>query len=241
MEDTLIRIENLSFKYEQEYILQNVNLEIKRGEFVVIIGPRGEGKSTFLKILAGLIIFNEGNIFYDGFNLRNAGKKDLMKFHRRTAFVFQDSALLSNMNIFDNAALPLRYNELYKEDDIQRMVVEKLEYVGLQDSINKLPAFISTGQAKLAALVRAILVNPETIFYDEPVANLDRPSQQLIVKIIKETRENNVTSVVITHQCKEFESLIDKVIVLKDRSVYKVGSLKEIKECNDKFINSMIE
>ncbi len=241
MEKSLIKVKNLNFKYQTEYILQNVSLEIYPGEFVVIIGPRGEGKSTFLKILAGLIRFNEGDVFYDGLNLLNVNKPDLISFHRKTSFVFQDSALISNITIFDNMALPLRYNETYPEDEIQKKVVESLEHVGLQDSLSKLPAFISMGQRKLAALVRAILVNPETIFYDEPLANLDKPSERLVTKVIKETMKDNMTSVVITHQFKEFEALVDKIIVLKDRTVYKVGSLNEIKNSKDKFINSLLE
>ncbi len=241
MKDTIIKIENLNFKYKQEYILRDIDLEIEKGEFTVIIGPRGEGKSTFLKLMAGLVDFEEGNIFYDGVNLRTALKNDLMNIHRRTAFVFQDSALISNMKLFDNIALPLRYNEIYPEEEIQQLVVEKLECVGLQNRLSTLPAFISTGQQKLAALMRAIIVNPETIFYDEPVANLDKPSQRLILKIMEETLKNNVTSIVITHEFQEFEKLIDKVIVLKDRTVYKVDSFKNIKKSKNEFINSLIE
>ena len=241
MNNTIIKIENLNFRYKQENILQNINLEIKKGEFTVIIGARGEGKSTFLKLMAGLINFEEGTILYDGINIGTAQKEELMKIHCRTSFVFQDSALISNMKLFDNIALPLRYNEMYPEEEIQRLVVEKLEYVGLQNRLSTLPAFISTGQAKLAAMVRAIVVNPETIFYDEPVANLDRPSQHLMIKVMKETLKNNVTSIIITHEFKEFEELIDKVIVLKDRTIYKVDTLKNIKKSKDEFIKSLIE
>jgi len=241
MAKPIIKIEHLCFRYKHENILQDINLEIYPGEFIVIIGPRGEGKSTFLKLMAGLINFEEGNIFYDGVNLRTAVKKEMMQIHRRTSFVFQDSALISNMKLIDNIALPLRYNEIYDEEKIQKIALEKLHDVGLHNRISTLPAFLSTGQKKLAALVRAMVVNPETIFYDEPVANLDRPSQHQIIQIMKDTIKNKVTSIVITHEFQEFTDMIDKVIVLKDRTVYKVDTINNIMKSNDSFIKSLIK
>ncbi|MBU1076783.1 MAG: ATP-binding cassette domain-containing protein [Spirochaetes bacterium] len=241
MKEPLIKVENFNFKYRNADILRDINLEINRGEFVVIIGPRGEGKSTFLKTLAGLISIEEGNMFYGDINLLTAQKKEIMSIQRKTAFVFQDSALISNMKVFDNIALPLRYNEIYPEEEINKIVQEKLEYVNLQNIGSILPAFISTGQRRLIALLRAIVVNPETIFYDEPFIGLDRPSQQIAVKIIQDTIKKKVTSVFVSHEWKCIEKFIDKIVVLRNRTIYKVGTLQQIKNSNDEFINSLIE
>ncbi len=240
MNNIIIKTDNLYFKYINEYILHDINLIINQNEFVAIIGPRGEGKSTLLKILAGLFIVNEGEIYYRGLALRRISKIDLMEIHRKTAFVFQDAALINNIKIFDNLALPLRYNELYSEEEIKRIVTELLESVNLTNVQNLLPAFISLGQRRIIALLRAQIMQPETIFYDEPLANLDRPSRNLIRKIISETLKKNVTSIIVTHEFKEFESCITKVIVLKDRTIYKIGSLDDIYKSSDPYIQGLI-
>lgn len=240
MENVLIKAENLSFKYLSESILHNINLSINRKEFMAIIGPRGEGKSTLLKLLAGLFLIEEGHIYYDGLDLRKIPKEDLMEIHRKTAYVFQDAALISNMKIFDNLALPLRYHEIYPEEEIQRIVNELLESVDLMNVKNLLPAYISMGQRRIIALLRALIMQPETIFYDEPLANLDRPSRNLIKRIISETLKRNVTSILITHEFKDFESLITKVVVLKKGTIYKIDSLDMIMKSNDPYIQGLI-
>lgn len=241
MKNPIIKINNLNFRYGIEYILKDINLTIDRGEFIVVVGARGAGKSTFLKLLSGLISITEGDVIYNSINLRTASKQEMIDIHRRTSFVFQDSALISNMKIFDNIALPLRYNEIYPEEEIQEIVLKKLEYVGLVNTRSILPAFISTGQRKLIALVRAVVVNPETVFYDEPISTLDRPSRKTAKKIFQDMRKENVTSIVVTSEIKEFASFIDHIVVLKDKTVYKVGTLDEIKNSKDEYINSLIE
>lgn len=220
----IIKIENLNFKYpdDEEYILKDISLEIYKGEFVIIIGPRGEGKSTFLKIIAGLILPEEGNVYYDGINLRSITKKELIKIHRRTGFVFQDSALISNMNVFDNIALPLRYHEIMAEEEIKIEVEKMIELINMENDKFHLPAFISMGQRKMVSLVRAIITNPETVFYDEPIANLDKDSRETIVKIMKQTKEKGVTSVVVTHEIEEFSFCIDRIIEFKNRTVFDI-------------------
>ncbi len=221
---TIIKVENLNFRYPEDtnYILKDVSLKIYQGEFVIIIGPRGEGKSTFLKIISGLILPEEGNVFYDGINLRGISKKDLMKIHKCTGFVFQDSALISNMNIFDNIELPLRYHEIMPEGEIQKEVEKMIKLINMENDKFHLPAFISMGQQKMVSLVRALITNPETVFYDEPIANLDKDSREIIVKIMKQTKEKGVTSVVVTHEIEEFSSCVDRIIEFRNRTVYDI-------------------
>ncbi len=221
---TIIKVENLNFKYpdDEEYILKDVSLEIYDGEFVIIIGPRGEGKSTFLKVIAGLILPEEGNVYYDGINLRGIAKKELIKIHRRTGFVFQDSALISNMNVFDNIALPLRYREIMPEEEIKKEVEKMIELINMENDKFHLPAFISMGQRKMVSLVRALITNPEAVFYDEPIANLDKDSREIIVKIMKQTKEKGVTSVVVTHEIEKFSSCVDRIIEFKNRTVFDI-------------------
>ncbi len=240
MEKEIIKVRNLNFKYQNEFILRNINFEVTEGETVVIVGPRGEGKSTLLKILGGLIEFNMGDVIYNNLNLRNAAKEDLLKFHKITSFVFQDAALISNIKIFDNVALPIRYHKLMNEKEIESVVNELLSFVGLQNVKNLLPAYISMGQRKLISLIRAIPTNPRTIFYDEPIANLDVSAQEKIIKIIHDEKTKGVSSIIITHEFKPFRNLVDKIIVLKERSIYKIGPLEYIMTLNDPFINELI-
>lgn len=240
MENPLITVENLNYRYQDEYILKNIGFTIDKNEFVVIVGPRGEGKSTLLKLLAGLFLPEEGDVFYSGVNLRRIPKKELMDIHRRTAFVFQDAALISNMKVFDNLALPLRYREVYPEEEIRKIVSLMLREVNLENVRNLLPAFVSMGQRRILATLRALVVTPETVFYDEPLANLDRPSRSLMKDLIRETLKRSVTSVVVTHEFAEFEPFITKVLVLRDRTLYKTGTLQQIRDSEDPYIRSLI-
>lgn len=236
----MITVENLNYRYQDEYILKNIGFTIDKNEFVVIVGPRGEGKSTLLKLLAGLFLPEEGDVFYSGVNLRRIPKKELMDIHRRTAFVFQDAALISNMKVFDNLALPLRYREVYPEEEIRKIVSLMLREVNLENVRNLLPAFVSMGQRRILATLRALVVTPETVFYDEPLANLDRPSRSLMKDLIRETLKRSVTSVVVTHEFAEFEPFITKVLVLRDRTLYKTGTLQQIRDSEDPYIRSLI-
>ena len=240
MSKDLIIVENLSFGYDSELILKDLNFRINEGEVTVIIGPRGEGKTTLLKLLAGLIPFQNGEIYYRNIRLKKILKKDLIKIQRKTAFVFQNSALISNMSIFDNIALPLRYNEILSEREIEKKVLDLLNYIDLLEVKDMLPAYISTGQRKLAAFMRALSMEPETIFADEPIANLDITSQDKIINIIREQKEKGYTFIIITHELQQFKDIISNVIILKDRSIYKIGTYNDIKETNDEFIQRII-
>ncbi len=237
----LIKVENLSYKRKSHYILRNVNFEIIRGEFVIIVGPRGEGKSTLLKLLAGILPVEEGNVYYNGVNLNGIAKKDMIKIQCRTGFVFQNAALISNLKIFDNIALPLRYHDLYPEDEIQKKVEKLLKEAGLEEDKYLLPAFLSPGERKIAALLRAIVMEPETIFYDEPIANLDKPTRHLIIEMMKQQKERGVTSIVVSHLVSEFGKLVDKIIVLKNGTVQDIYTLDEVLKMGDEYIKNLIE
>ncbi len=238
--EIILKVKNLNFKYEDEYILKNINFEVIKGEVIIIVGPRGEGKSTLLKIIAGLIPFDEGEVFYRDIDLKQALKSDMLRFHKMTSFMFQDSALISNMKIFDNVALPLRYHEILPEEEIVKKVNELIDYVELANVRNLLPAYISMGQKKLTSLIRATITEPETIFYDEPIANLDIRAQNKVIKTITSLKNKNITSIIITHEFTQFESITDRIIVLKERQIYKIGTLKELKSLNDKYITNLI-
>ncbi len=223
----IIRVEDLSFRYpdSDEYILKNVTVDIKEKEFVLIIGPRGEGKSTFLKIISGLILPKEGNVFYDNVGLKSISKKALMNIHRRTGFVFQDSALISNMNIFDNIALPLRYNETFPDTQIKEKVEEMIQYIDMESDKFKLPAFISMGQRKMVAMVRALITGTETMFYDEPIANLDEKSRAKMIKMMIEVNQKGITTIVVTHEIDEFKEVANRIIEFKNRTIFKIQEL----------------
>ncbi|MBN1897168.1 MAG: ATP-binding cassette domain-containing protein [Spirochaetes bacterium] len=227
-QNIVLKVENLNFNYTpgSSYILSDVSLEIYKGEFIIIVGPRGEGKSTFLKIISGLILPEEGNVFYDGVNLKGIFKKELMEIHQRTGFVFQDSALISNMNVFNNLALPLRYHEIMPEEKITEEVNKMITIINMENHRFHLPAFLSMGQRKMVALARALITQPETIFYDEPIANLDDNSRNIIVKLMTEAYNKGVTSVVITHEIDKFLGFADRIIEIKDRTIANIKNLK---------------
>lgn len=223
-QEPIIKVRELFFKYidDRDYILKNISFDIYPGEYVIITGPRGEGKSTLLKILAGLLLITEGDVFYNNINLRGLRKWKLMQIHRKTSFVFQDSALISNLNVFDNIALPLRYNQTVDEETILRKVNEWIKVINMEYNKYHLPAFISMGQRKLVALARALITEPETVFYDEPIANLDKESRDMVLNIISERHKKGVTTIVVAHELEEFEPYFTKFIELRNRTIFKI-------------------
>jgi phospholipid/cholesterol/gamma-HCH transport system ATP-binding protein len=230
----IVRVRDLVKRYDGRAVLNGVNLDIFPGETVVILGGSGCGKSTLLRHMVALTWPDEGHVELFGRNLSDASDDELDELRKRFGVLFQSSALFNSMTVGENVALPLQEHSELDPDTIDIMVRIKLEQVGLRPAIDRMPSMISGGMKKRAALARAIALDPEILFYDEPSAGLDPVTLAEIDQLILDlTRKLGVTSVVVTHEMDSAFRIADRLAVLDSGRVLKVGPCEEFQAIRD--------
>ena len=198
-------------------VLDNVSLEIEKGEVFTIIGSSGSGKSVTLKHIVRLLTPTEGKVFVDGVEISSAEGKTLEKVRERFGYLFQGGALLGWMNMYDNVALPLLEKGFCSENKVHSRVMDVLKMVGLENDCYKFPNEISGGMQKRAGLARAIVHQPEIILYDEPTSGLDPVTARSIDALIRRLNtELGVTSVVVTHDLQGALLVSDRIAMLSN-------------------------
>jgi ABC-type methionine transport system ATPase subunit len=212
----IIDLKDVCFHLPSTKILNNITATVYNGDVVFIVGKSGCGKSTLLKLTSCLSYPTSGSIIQKGIDLRNATQTELINLHRDDGYIFQDCALISNLTIFDNLALPLRYYELHSEDEIKNIIYNICETMNLMDDINNRPAALSMGEQKLAAIARALLNKPSLLFCDEPLASLDVGAQRKIKEIFKEQTSNNVTFMIVSHDLDFIKEFATRLWVIEN-------------------------
>ncbi len=220
MKDTIIKLENIQKHYpvgkESLHVLKSINVDIKKGDFIMIMGKSGSGKTTLLNILGFLDRFTEGKYLYKGEDVTNLNEKERSEFRNTNiGFVFQQFNLIQNLDIYKNVELPMVYNNRYSKDEKDRRIKQRLEQVGLLDKIHQKPLELSGGQQQRITIARALVNEPEIIFADEPTGALDTETGIEIMEILKKLNENGKTIIMVTHD-PDLTSYASKVIKLKD-------------------------
>ena len=231
---TVIRVVNLVKSFGGRRVLDGVNLEVRRGETMVIMGGSGCGKSTLLRHMIGSLFPDEGYVELFGQNLNELDDKSLDSLRLRFGILFQSGALYNSMTVGENVALPLREHTNLDEDTIKIMVKIKLEQVGLRYAENLMPSEISGGMKKRAGLARAIALDPEILFYDEPSAGLDPVTSAEIDQLIMDLSQKlGVTSVVVTHEMDSAFRIADRMAMLDAGKMLKIGPRSEFEALRD--------
>jgi len=242
MSDNAIDVIGLQTHYGAREILKKIDVGIPRGKTTVVLGGSGCGKSTFLKHLIGLLKPTRGEILFDGKNIAGLNENELNEVRKRMGVLFQGAALLNSMTIADNVALPLREHTKLNDSTIGIMVRMKLDLVGLSGFDNFYPSQLSGGMKKRAGLARAIALDPELLFFDEPSAGLDPLTaaglDELILKLNKVFR---MTIVVVTHELPSVFMIADYVIMLDLGNVIFAGPLEDLKKSENPKIRSFLE
>ncbi len=218
--DALIDVVDVSVVFEGQTILQDVSLQIARGQTVAVIGESGCGKTVFMKTIVGLIPPTDGHVLFDGSDIGRLSQAELTRTRRRFGFVFQNAALFDSMSVFENVAFPLRQDvDPVGEDEVRGRVMQHLAEVGLPDTVaTKRPAELSGGMRKRVGLARALILKPELVVYDEPTTGLDPIMSDVINELILHTRRRYpVTSIVVTHDMNTARKVADRVLMFYPR------------------------
>ena len=235
----MIKLSHVSKIYDGEYALQDINLEIRDGETLAVIGGSGSGKSTLLQLLVGLIRPDEGEIYIGGQEISHLSEKEMDKVRLNMGMVFQYSALFDSMTVGENVAFGLREHRHLPEAEIQRIIREKLALVGLPGVEEKLPGELSGGMKKRVSLARAIAIEPEIIFYDEPSSGLDPLTTAKIDELIVDMQKKlGVTSVVVTHDMASACRIADRIAMVYEGELIAVDTVERFQKIQDERVQA---
>ena len=222
---------DLSLSLDERIVFQGLNLRLLRGETYGVVGASGSGKSVLLKLLNGLVFPQEGLIRVEGVNLAEASKEELRALRMKMAFVFQEAALISNMSILDNVALPLRYHTDLKESEVQRRIAEVMGLFEADRQFDRsLPAQISLEMRKRVALARALVLKPSLVFLDEPTAGLEAEADRLIFKALRNYQEETrVTLLIATSESSAAFAMADRLGLLGGGRIVAEGAPEKVR------------
>ena len=240
--EIVIQVKNLEKVFEDRKVLDDINFDIYQGETFVIVGGSGCGKSTLLRIMAGGLEPTEGQVFFNGKNIGDLNSEEKEKVKRRFGMSFQSAALLDFLTVEQNVSLPLREHTKLDEDIIGIIARMKLNFVGLKGFEYYFPSQISGGMKKRVGLARAIAMDPEIVFYDEPTAGLDPVICAVVDKLILDlTKKLNLTPIVVTHNMESVFRIADRIAMLYNGKLLQVGTKEEIKNSDNDIIQQFIK
>jgi len=239
--EIVIKAENVFRSFGDRAILNGISLEVYKGETFVIMGGSGCGKSTLLRHLIGALKPDSGKVYLLGKELSSLSEDEMDKIKKKIGMCYQSAALFDSMTVGDNVSLPLREHTKLDKSVIDIVVKMKLEMVGLRGFEDLMPSQLSGGMRKRVGLARAIVMDPEIIFYDEPTAGLDPIVAGVIDKLILDlSKKLSITSVVVTHDMKSVFSIADRVAMLYEGKVLQVGKPDEIKNSSNPMVGQFI-
>ncbi|BBP43213.1 ABC transporter ATP-binding protein [Thiosulfativibrio zosterae] len=230
----LIEIKNLVFSRGNRKIFDGVNLVIPQGKVTAIMGPSGTGKTTLLKLIAGQLKPDSGEIWVKGQNVHKLRRTKLYELRSKMGMLFQSGALLTDLNVFDNVAFPIREHSNLPEEIIKPLVLMKLQSVGLRGAQHLMPSELSGGMSRRVALARGIALDPEMIFYDEPFVGQDPITMGVLVQLIRKLNDSlDLTSVVVSHDVDEVLSIADYACVLSEGRIVAEGTPESLIESSN--------
>ncbi len=241
MAEPIISLQKLNIAFGEHVVIDDIDLEIRQGETLAILGPSGSGKSTILRTMIGLLEPTGGEVFIKGEHVNELDEDGWNSLRQKMGMVFQYSALFDFLTVGENVAFGLRQHTDKAEDEIQGIVDEMLELVGLPHAKERYPAELSGGMKKRVGLARAIANRPEIVLYDEPTAGLDPIMSNNISRLIRKTQEQlQVTSVLVTHDMESAFYAADRIAMLYKGKIAALGTVAEIRNGHNQIVDAFI-
>ncbi len=240
--EPLVRIRGLHFRRGRRRIFDGINLDILPGRVTAIMGPSGTGKTTLLQLIGGQLRPSRGSVQFAGEEVSRLGQGALYRLRRRMGMLFQSGALLTDLDVFENVAFPLREHTTLPEAIIRDLVLMKLEAVGLRGARRLMPSELSGGMARRVALARAIALDPEMVMYDEPFTGQDPISMGVLVKLIRQLNDAlGLTSVVVSHDVTETAAIADYIYILSAGRVVDHGTPAQLGRSQSPWVRQFME
>lgn len=238
----VIELQDVSLAFDQP-VLANISLTAEQGETLAIVGESGTGKSTALKLILRLLLPDNGRVLIDGEDITHLSFEEALQVRQKMGMVFQAAALFDSLTVFENVAYPLREHTELEDDEIERRVREKLQFVDLEpdEVLEKLPSELSGGMRKRVGIARGMANDPEIMLYDEPTSGLDPLTTGTITRLImKLQRELGVTSIVVSHDIRSVFKMATKVALLHENRIVFLGTPEEMSGTEDPYIRDFL-
>ncbi|HEX7515821.1 MAG TPA: ATP-binding cassette domain-containing protein [Chthoniobacterales bacterium] len=237
----VVELRDVRLQFDEKQVLDGVSLTLEPLERLVIMGQSGSGKSTILRLLLGILQPTAGSIFFKQFEISRLERRKLQQIRSRIGMVYQYSALLSSRNVRDNIALPLEELTDKSPDEIERIIDQKLELVGMIEAKYEMPSELSGGMRKRVSLARALVMDPELILFDEPSAGLDPVISSVIDElIISLTEKSKVTSVIVTHEMDSAFRVATKMAMLYQGKIIEAGEPEQLKQSQNPVVTQFL-
>ena len=239
--EPVIKVRKLKIAFGSKVVLDEIDLDLYPGETLAVIGPSGTGKSTVLKVMTGLLAPTSGSVIIQGQETNGLDESQWDELRKHMGVVFQYSALFDFLTVGENVAFGLRRHFKLPEEEIQARVIELLEMVGLPGTEAMMPAELSGGMKKRVGLARALAMEPQIVFYDEPTAGLDPVMTMTISRLIRKTQQRlGVASLLVTHDMESVFMAADRIAMLYNGKIVQVGTVDEIKNSNNPVVRAFI-
>jgi len=230
-DDNVAALHGVDFSIDGKVIFRGLDIAIRRGEVTAIMGPSGTGKTTLLRLITGQLRADSGRVLVEGRDVAGLSRRELYAMRRRMGMLFQNGALLTDLDVFENVAFPLREHAQLPERLLRNIVLSKLQAVGLRGAAQLRAQQLSGGMARRVALARAIVMDPQLLLYDEPFAGLDPISMGVVLRLIRSLNDAlGISSVVVTHDVREISQIADSSYILSGGQVVASGTPAELRE-----------
>ncbi len=239
--DAFVEFRDVQYTIGGRKVLEGLNLVVPRGKVTAIMGPSGTGKTTLLRLMTGQLRPDRGQIIVDGHDVTRMSLRELFALRKRMGMLFQNGALLTDIDVFENVAFPLREHTKLPESLIRLVVLTKLQAVGLRGAASLTPAELSGGMARRVALARAMAMDPDMLIYDEPFAGLDPISMGVILRLLRRMNDAlGITSIVVSHDVDEIALVADTTYILAGGQVVASGTPKDLKHDDSQLVRQFM-